>query len=329
MSVLLLDGEDVSANATMSDLVPAVEQVFASYAEGTVKMPPKSYIDLPEFNGDFRAMPAYVDTGEWDAAGIKWVNVHPENPDEHDLPTVMGTLIYTDPASGRAIAIMDGTKLTMKRTGAAAAVATKHLAIEGARTLGIIGAGIQSYAQVEAIATVRPIQDVVVSDPDDEQAAAFVDHFSERFDVSRGSIQDATSCDVVSTVTPVREPIIDREDLGENTHVNAIGADAEGKQELTAEVLFDSKLVIDDYAQTTHSGEINVPFRTGDLEDEDIYGELGDVVTGHVGGRTDTDGVTLFDSTGLAIQDIAAARITYESARASDSGDEFRLLPSE
>ncbi|MCT9095483.1 ornithine cyclodeaminase family protein [Haloarchaeobius sp. HME9146] len=318
MQTHLLDGDDVQQYSPMTALVSAIEDAFAAYETGDAQMPPKSYIDLPQYNGDFRSMPAYMDAGDWDAAGIKWVNVHPDNPSEFDLPTVMGTMIYSDPETGFPLAIMDGTELTMRRTGAAAAVATDHLAVEDASSLGIVGAGVQSYTQVEAIAAVRDIEEVVVSDLDEARVAAFIDAFEDEFDVREGSIAEAASCDVLSTVTPVESPIVSAEDLGEHTHVNAMGADAEGKHELADEVLLNAKLVIDDYDQTTHSGEINVPFHEGVLGDDDIDGQIGEIVTGKIDGRTPEDGVTVFDSTGLAIQDVAAAHVVYEAASAED-----------
>src|SRR6056297_3577647 len=186
MQTLLLNSEDVHENANMAELVPAVEEAFAAFERGDAQMPPKSYVDLPQYNGDFRSMPAYMDAGDWDAAGIKWVNVHPDNPDNFDLPTVMGTMVYSDPETAVPLAVMDGTELTMKRTGAAAAVATDHLAVEDASSFGVVGAGVQAYTQLEAISKVRDIEEVVVSDVDDDAVAEFVDYFSEDFDVRGG-----------------------------------------------------------------------------------------------------------------------------------------------
>ncbi|WP_096391157.1 ornithine cyclodeaminase family protein [Halopenitus persicus] len=326
MSVLLLSSEDVETYARMTDVIPAVEEAFAAYERGSVQMPAKSYVELERYNGDFRSMPAYMDAGDWDAAGIKWVNVHPDNPKEHGLPTVMGTMIYSDPETALPLSIMDGTMLTMQRTGAAAAVATDHLAVEDASTLGIVGAGIQSYTQVEAIAEVRPITEIVISDLDEERVRRFIDHFSGEFDVREGSIAEAASCDVLSTVTPVRDPIVSLADVGDHTHINAMGADAAGKQELETAVLSAAKLTIDDHDQTTHSGEINVPYGRGEITDPDIYAEIGEIVTGTKAGRTDDDGITVFDSTGLAIQDVAAARVTYEAANDADAGTAFDLI---
>ncbi|OYR52591.1 ornithine cyclodeaminase family protein [Halorubrum sp. Ea1] len=348
MQTLLLNADDVDENARMDRVIDAVRGAFTAYERGNAKMPAKSYIDLPEYNGDFRSMPAYLDvrtedTDEeagWDAAGIKWVNVHTDNPADHDLPTVMGTMIYSDPETAFPLAILDGTTLTMKRTGAAAAVATDHLAVPDATSLGIVGAGVQSYTQLEAIAEVRDIREVVVSDLDEERVARFVDAFDDRFDVRAGSISEAGHCDVLSTVTPVEDPVVGADDVGDHTHINAMGADAAGKHELADELLLDATVVIDDHEQCTHSGEINVPYATGTLTDEDIYGEIGEIVVGTRPGRAGIDaggsapgtgaegvaGVTVFDSTGLAIQDVAAARVVYEQADAVDNGYPFDLL---
>ncbi|MFC4439687.1 MULTISPECIES: ornithine cyclodeaminase family protein [Natrialbaceae] len=326
MNTLLLDSDDVDEHARMADVIGAVEDAFGAYERGDAQMPAKSYIDLPQYNGDFRSMPAYLDAGEWDAAGVKWVNVHPDNPTDHDLPTVLGTMIYSDPETARPLAILDGTALTMKRTGAAAAVATDYLAVEDATTFGVIGAGVQSYTQLDAISTVRPIEEVVVADKDEDRVQRFVDAYGDEFDVRAGSISEAGHCDVLSTVTPVRDPIVDLEDVGEHTHINAIGADAEGKHELSDDLLLESTIVIDDHKQCTHSGEVNVPYHEGTLSDDDIYGEIGELVVGEKSGRTEDTGVTVFDSTGLAIQDVAAAHVVYENARANESGYDFGLI---
>ncbi len=326
METLLLDPADVDENAEMAEVIVAVEEAFDAYEADRVQMPAKSYVDLPEYNGDFRSMPAYMDAGEWDAAGIKWVNVHTDNPAEYDLPTVLGTMIYSDPRNAFPLALLDGTTLTRKRTGAAAAVATDHLAVADASSLGIVGAGVQSYTQLEAISTVRDIEQVVVSDKREEAVEQFVEQFDDEFDVRGGSIAEAASCDVLSTVTPVESPIVSADDLGEHTHINAMGADAPGKNELAPGIVTSAKLVIDDYEQCTHSGEINVPWSEGMLSDEDLPGELGKIVADKRPGRTAGDGVTVFDSTGLAIQDVAAAHVVYERATRDDNGTPFELV---
>jgi len=324
METLLLGPEAVDEHTPLAAVIDAIEAAFAAYARDDVVMPAKSYVDLPQYNGDFRSMPAYVAAEEWDAAAVKWVNVHTDNPTEYELPTVLGTLIYSDPRNAFPLAVMDGTHLTRKRTGAAAAVATDHLAVPDASSMGLVGAGVQSYTQLEAISLVRDIETVVVADQDAEAVQAFVDRFDDRFDVRGGSIEEATACDVCSTVTPVEEPIV--QSIGEHTHLNAMGADAAGKHEIDDDVLRAATIVIDDYEQCTHSGEINVPWSEGVLTDDDLHGELGDVVVGDRPGRDGIEGPTVFDSTGLAIQDVACAHVAYESASSAGAGTGFELV---
>lgn len=313
METALFTRSDIDDIADLVVIIDAVRDAFAAYDAGHARMPPKSYIDLPQYNGDFRSMPAYVDAAGWDASGVKWVNAHPDNPRQFGLPAVMGVMVYSDPETARPLAILDGTELTRQRTAAAAAVATDALAPEDASTLGIVGAGAQSYTQVEAIATVRPIDTIVAHDVDQEAVERFIDRFGDRFTVSAGSIREAGHCDILTTATPVTEPIVGRADVASGTHVNAMGADAAGKQELDEDILFDATLVIDDWEQCTHSGEINVPWKAGRLQEEDVHATMGAIVRGEALTRTTDDELTVFDSTGLAIQDVAAAHVIYEA----------------
>ncbi|PSP95834.1 ornithine cyclodeaminase family protein [Halobacteriales archaeon QS_4_62_28] len=324
MKTALLGPSVVDEQTPLADVIDAVEAAFGAYARGDVVMPAKSYVDLPRYNGDFRSMPAYVAADAWDAAAVKWVNVHPDNPREHDLPTVLGTLIYSDPETAFPLAVMDGTHLTRKRTGAVAAVATDHLALPDATSMGLVGAGVQSYTQLVAISQVRDIETVVVADRNESAVEAFIEYFEDRFSVRGGTIAEAAACDVLSTVTPAEEPLV--HSVGDHTHVNAIGADAPGKHEIADEVLTSATIVIDDYEQCTHSGEINVPWSAGVLTDVDIDAELGEIVVGDRPGRAGIDGVTVFDSTGLAIQDVACAHVAYENARDADAGVDFGLV---
>ncbi|QLH84966.1 ornithine cyclodeaminase family protein [Halosimplex pelagicum] len=312
MDTLLLDSE-VTQSVPIEGIISSVEEAFEAYERGTVVMPTKSYIDLPQYNGDFRSMPAYVEADSWEGAAIKWVNVHPDNPLNNNLPTVMGIIIYSDPETLSPLAIMDATVLTRKRTAAAAAVATDRLAIENARSLGLIGAGTQSYAQFEALTQVRPIDKIVVNDVDEEAVDTFINTHPD-FEIQSGTIQEAASCDIVSTVTPAEEPIVPLSAVSPHTHINAIGADAEGKQELDSSILSTGYVCIDSFDQAIHAGEINVPWNQGEIDEDDIDAELGELVRPEDDLTIPQDELTIFDSTGLAIQDVAAAHVAYEQA---------------
>ena len=325
METYLFGPDDVDETLDVPSVIDAVEDGFVRYHHGDAQMPPKSYIDLPQHNGDFRSMPAYVG-GDDDGAAVKWVNSHPDNPEENGLPSVMGVVVYSDPETAFPLAVIDGTTLTRYRTGAAAGVATRHLGRDDASTFGVIGAGAQAYTQVEAVTEVRDIERVVVADVDDEAVDRFVaDHADAPFEVVGGTTEDAAGCDVVSTLTPSREPIVRHEWLQGGAHVNAMGADAAGKKELDDGSLLDARVVVDDPEQCLHSGEVNTLVSRGEFGEEDVYATLGEVVAGEAPPREEDD-VTVFDSTGLAIQDVAAARLVNERGRERGVGTPFELV---
>lgn len=324
-STLLLSAEDVARCLHVDEAIRAVEHAFRAYHRKEAAMPPKSYVDLPEHGGDVRSMPARVGS----AVSVKWVNSHAGNPQRHGLPTVIGTLILTDPTNGWPLAIMDATTLTAFRTGAASAVATDVLARPDASSLGLVGAGKQAAYQVAAISHVRRLSRVVVSDVRPETAEALVARLrahAPALDVCLGAVQDSAGCDIVSTSTPSHKPVVKRDWIENGAHVNALGADAAGKQELDPDILGDAVVVVDDWGQATHSGEVNVPLTTGLLRPEHIRGTLGAVLEKAIPGRSKAKEITVFDSTGLAIQDAAVARVVFERASREGLGTRIDLV---
>ena len=212
--------------------------------------------------------------------GVKWVNVHPDNPDRFGLPTVMGLVVYSDPESAYPLAVIDGTELTRFRTGAAAGVATRHLAPPDTDLLGLLGAGVQARTQLAAIATEFDLAEVVVSDLNESAVEAFIEKESHRdCEIVGGTPEELGRCDVVSTTISSRDPILDAEWIDEETHINAMGADAPGKQELNPAILDCAAVVADDWEQCSHSGEINVPVADGTFVREDVAATAGEVVT--------------------------------------------------
>ena len=313
MNTLWIGDDDVRHLLSMAEALEAVEEAFKQHALGKVQMPAKIYLNFTKYGGDLRAMPAYLE--EMDIAGVKIVNAHPSNPSK-GLPTVMAILVLNDPSTGAPLAIMNATYLTDMRTGAAGGVATKYLARKDSRVMGIIGAGRQARTQLLAVTEVADIERVKVSSRTIKDASKFVDEMRAVVDVDMEacSVEGACDCDVLSTTTPVRKPVVKEEWIREGTHINAIGADAEGKQELEPGILKKAKIFVDDMAQATHSGEVNVPLSEGLLSVEHIEGEIGEVIAGILRGRTKRDEITIFDSTGLAIQDVAVGRLVYKKA---------------
>lgn len=316
MKLLILDADAIRKLIDMSAVIEAVESAFAAYGSGEAKMPPKVYLDVPR--GDFRAMPAYLPG----AAGVKWVNVHPENPAHGMLPTVMGLIIYSDPETGQPLALLDGTWITRARTGAAAAVATRRLARRGAKTLGIIGCGGQAVTHLQALTQVVRPERIELHDVNEANARRVAGLFPQ-FNCRVAAIEEACAADVLTTLTPSHGPVVRREWVKPGAHINAMGADAPGKQELEIDLLLAGRVFVDDWAQASHSGEINVAHSRGMLEE--AAGSLPEVVVGRVAGRQDDEEITIFDSTGLAIQDLATAHRVYNEARRRGAGVEVEF----
>ncbi|MFQ6136090.1 MAG: alanine dehydrogenase [Candidatus Hydrothermarchaeales archaeon] len=326
MDVLWISSDDVKGLLEMEDVIHAVEEAFRQHGIKQVQMPAKSYLYFKKYNGDLRTMPAYI--GALDIAGAKIVNVHPSNP-SRGLPTVMAVVILNDPKTGVPIAVMDGTYLTDMRTGAAGGLAAKYLARKDSKVLGLVGAGRQAKTQLRAISSVLELEEVKVT----SRTKAGSERFKEEMEKVIGlditikkDVEGVCDSDILVTVTPVREPIVKDEWISEGMHINAIGADAEGKEELEPAILKRAKIFIDDFSQASHSGEINVPLSKGMISRDDIFASLGEVVTGIMPGREGDDEITLFDSTGLAIQDIATGKLVYEKAKEKGIGGKLELF---
>lgn len=283
----------------------AIEEVFAEHGRGEVQMPPKIYVTLTE-RGDFRTMPACLPV--LGIAGIKVVNVNPDNR-ARGLPTSMALTTLIDVETGIPKAIINATELTAIRTGAAGAVAAKYLVARPQKpvTLGFIGAGRQAAALIEAMAAALEVEEVRVWSRTEKSANAFATRYAE-YNTTSATIERACACDLLTTTTPSTEPIIMGEWIREGTHINAIGADAPGKRELDLDLLLKSEVFVDDLSQAMHSGEINVPVDMGLYDPDLVVGTLGDVVVGKKS-RSSPDAITIFDSTGLAIQDLAIAAL--------------------
>jgi len=317
MKTLVLTQSEVKEVTTLELAVTAVEGAFAGFGRGEASMPPKVYLPIEDHDGDFRAMPARLG----DSAGIKWVNVHAHNRKRYGLPTVMAVYVLNDPANAFPLAVMDGTLLTALRTGAAGAIASKHLAQRAPRTISFIGCGTQAYTLHGSHQVVFDGFESLAHDRNDATAR----RFAERVGARVVSLEDAAGADIVCTATPSRTPFLQAHWVKPGAHINAMGADAPGKRELCTATLKEAAVYIDDIHQATGSGEINVPLADGDFSVDEIAGTLGEVVAG-LQPRPDLGTTTIFDSTGLAIQDVSLARAIYEAARSRSIGQEVDLI---
>jgi len=324
---LVLTGSQVMQVLDIDLALAAAQEAFQAYGEGRVNMPPKSYLLLG--HGDFRAMYGEIFLPEAHICGLKWVNVHPENR-ARGLLTVMAKIILNDPETGLEFADLDGTHVTDFRTGAAGGLAAKYLSRPDASRMGMVGAGAQARTQLAAVLKVRSIREVVVFDRHLSHSEDFAAHVASSYGIAARAVGDAADAvrdmDIVVTTTPSNTPLVLRDWVAPGTHINAIGADAAGKEELDPAILKDAKVVVDDWAQASHSGEINVPLAQGRIKPEQIYGSLGEIAAGKKPGRIDPGEITVFDSTGLIIQDLALAYAVYLRAKEQGLGEEKDFL---
>ena len=318
MPTLILNKGEVRKFINIGEVIDAVETAFTEFTEGKGEMPSKVYLTVR--NGDFRAMPASLPG----AAGMKWVNVHPENPAK-GLPTVMAVLIYNDPDTGYPLAIMDAAEITAFRTAATSTIASKYLARKDSQTMGIVGAGYQAYHHIKAHEELFKFKEIRVSDIIPRAAGRLIDSLPN-LPIRACAIDETVKADIVCTLTPAHQPVVQKKWLVPGIHINAVGADAEGKEELEPSILEDATVVVDDLRQAIHAGEINVPVAKGLFKKEQIYATLGEIITGRKPGRTNNEMITVFDSTGLAIEDLAVAKLLYEKARQKGSGLSINLV---
>jgi alanine dehydrogenase len=298
--VPVIDAQGVLGAVSPEAAIERTRIAFERHAAGEWEMPAKVYLDSPP-HGDFRAMPA---RGEG-LALLKWVTSFPANS-QRGLPVVTGALLLSSAETGELLAIVDCASITSLRTGAGAAVSAEALAREGARTVGIIGCGVNGgwAARCLAAAGYGP---GLCADARPEAAAALAEELGWRV----GTPGDTAAQDVVVTVTPGSQAILGPADLRPGQHIAALGADAHGKAELELDALERCRLFCDDWAQASAGGELSGAVSAGRVS-ADAVTAIGEVLLGRAPGRTSASEITLFDSTGLAIQDLGIAAAVFE-----------------
>jgi alanine dehydrogenase len=283
-----------------------VRDAFAAYARGEWAMPPKVYVaSYPA--GDFRAMPALGDGH----ALLKWVTSFPGNP-ARGLPTVTGLVLLSDAEDGRLLAVLDAAAVTALRTAAAGALAAETLRRDNAATYGVVGCGVNGGETVRMLVALGIVP--LVWDVDEARRRAVADDSGAQV---AGTVEEALSCDVVVTVTPGHEPLYAPGSLRPGQHVSLMGADGPGKAEVAVEELARARLFCDEWEQASHGGELAAGVEAGLVMRDDVT-ELGAVLLGEAEGRRGRDEITLFDSTGLAIQDLAIAKAAYARVKELD-----------
>jgi alanine dehydrogenase len=302
--VAVLDYDAVLAAVSPREAIDRTRDAFLRHRRGEWSMPAKVYLESSP-HGDFRAMPA-LGGG---LAILKWISSFPSNP-ARDLSTVMGILLVSDAETSEPIAMLDARSVTALRTGAVAPVAARALGRADAATVGIVGCGLHGAWTARCLATdgYRP---GVCFDPRPEAAAALANELGW----SVGTREEALAADIVCCITPGAEVVVDTGDLRPGQHYNMLGADGPGKAEATIGAVAACTLFCDEWAQASHGGELTGAVEEG-LVVRDRVTDLGAVLAGEAPGRADASAVTLFDSTGLAIQDLAIAAAAVEAWRA-------------
>jgi len=332
MKTLILAEKDVKRLLSMEEAMEAVELAFAEKGMKRTQLSPNVRLSYHKYNGDLRTASSYLEG--LDISAVEVVNVHEDNRARFKMPTVMGTVIMIEPKNGSPIAIIGGTYLTDLRTGAVGGIAAKHLARKDSKIVGLIGAGAQAKTQLMALLTIYgSLEEIRVWSRTKHTREEFLAHVKKEqgkritrvIPVERA--EDAVrGADIVATTTPSKVPIVLDDWIKPGMHINCVGADAPGKQELDPAVLKRAKIVVDDLEQGSHSGEVNVPLSQGLIDQKGIWCGLGEIVAGLKQGRASADEITVFASAGLAIQGAVTANIAYKKAMAHGLGQMIELL---
>ena len=324
---LLLDRQTIQGLLDMQKMIGILEQAFGELASGSAVMPQRTAVADPSVNGWYAFMPAQLRS--MGALGVKSVTVYKDNPSMHGLPATLATIVLMDSRTGQTLAVMDGGYITAMRTGAVTGLATKYLARNDARIAGVMGSGVQARTQLWGMASGADIEKALVFSLDPPEARqAFADDAADMLGIPVELAQSGEDLvrgvDVLSLATTATTPIIDAEWVQPGLHINGIGSHAVGVREIDTKTMVRSKLVCDNVdACLAEAGDVQIPIEEGAMTADDIYGEIGELITGAKPGRERDEEVTVFKSVGLSIQDISAAHYVYQRALEEGAGTEF------
>jgi ornithine cyclodeaminase/alanine dehydrogenase-like protein (mu-crystallin family) len=325
--VLLLSRSDVRRFLPLADCIEVVERAFIEEAEG--RIPAARSLGFPVVDGGFHVKVARLDAnGAYVAAKLN--GNFPGNRERHGLPTIQGLVLLSDADRGTPLAVIDSVEITIRRTGAATAVAARKLARAGATSLAILGCGNQGRVSIDTIGLVRPVRRVVLWDTDRDVAQRLASDLRSTIgaplvDVVTDPASALRDCEVAVTCTPSKIPFVRASDVRPGLFLAAVGADSELKQEIAAEAMTRMRVVTDDTEQCARGGDLHHAIAAGAMTRDQVHGNLGAILAGHLTGRTSEDQAFVFDSTGTAIQDVAASALVYQRARAAGAGATFEF----
>ncbi len=327
--MLLLSKEDIKKVFTMKDAIEADKKAFQLVVEGKCDAPLRTNIQAPKHEGCFLFMPAYVE--EMDTASLKIINIFPHNID-NGIPSSPAQVLLIDGKTGIVIAVLDGTYVTQLRTGAASGAAFDVLARKDARIGALIGTGGQAATQLEAMLAARDIKEVRVFDLNYDRTKEFADRMQEelasygaKIVAAKTSDEAVEGADLLITVTPSSKPVFDASKVKEGATISCVGAYQPHMQEMDPAILtraskiyFDSKEAV-----LSESGDILIPLEQGTITEEDFTGDLGNVIKGELAGRENEEEIIVFETVGVATQDLVAARTIYDKAVEAGVGIEW------
>lgn len=320
--IRLLSKADLQEVLTLGDVIQVVEEGFRADAEGGVKTFPVVMEHIASHGAFFGIKSGYVPTTE--ALGVKVAGFWPRPLGTG--PGHFAVILLLDGETGTPLAFMDGNLITTLRTGAAGAVGAKYLARPESAKVGVIGAGVQGQIQVRALAELFELAEVRVWDMSAEAVERYVETLaSAGFSVKAASAprEAVSGADIVVTATPSNRFLVDAEWVAQGTHVNAMGADARGKQEVDPKLFACATVVVDKLSQCRELGDLQHALGLGLIRESDVHAELGQIVAGERPGRTQPDEITIFDATGVSFQDVVTAKLAYERAVELGLGSEF------
>jgi alanine dehydrogenase len=325
--MLVLSEQQVKSLIDIDELIGALEQAHIQYSTGKAVMPVRLVVPLPQIQGRITAMPGFLTDNR--ALGMKVVTYFQENP-KTNLPAILATIMLFSAATGKIMAIMDGSYITAIRTACASALATKVLANPHTPVLGILGAGVQARAHIRALARVRKISQIKIYSPSGISATALKKEVEPQIDaavlVATSAEQAVRESDLVVTATTAKEPILKSEWLKPGVHVNAVGSHRPDLREIDGRTLARAKIIVDGReAIMAECGDVLLAFKDNSITESAVDTEIGEVLAGKKPGRTSASEVTLYKSVGIAIQDVAAATLTYGKAVEQGQGTSVEI----
>lgn len=319
--MLILNADEVRKALPMKAAIEAMKQAYTSLSDGKAEVPLRSRLPILPHDGVTLLMPAFVNDSKSQALTIKVVSIFSRNP-EQNLPLIFATVFVMEASTGKPIALLEGSALTAIRTGAGSGLATEILSRPESRVVAIFGAGAQGRTQLEAMCTVRTIEQVWIYDRNQDRAESFASEMASMgsipndIRIAKTSTQAIQEADIICAATTSTSPVFDDGQLKPGVHINAIGSFMPEMQEIPTKTIKRARIIVDSLSATlAETGDFVIPIKLGEIKIEDINTELGEIILGRKSGRKIPDEITLFKSVGIAVQDAMAAQAALENAQ--------------